>query len=58
MIEENLLAPNILVSFCANKDDWGRLLKLAKKLRRPYSASLLTRIFIREGLERMEKQND
>lgn len=56
MIEESLLAPTELVSFRANKNDWRRLLELAKKMGRPYSASLLTRMFIREGLERMEKK--
>ena len=56
MLEEDLLTYDKRYNFCGNKKDWERLNKLARKLGRPYSTSLLVRKFIREGLERMEKE--
>lgn len=56
MIDEELLHPDTKVTIRFLGKDLKRLRELAKKTGRPYKVSLLIRLFVREGLERKEKE--
>lgn len=56
MIDEELLHPDIKIAIRFLSKDMKRLKALAKKIGKPYKVSLLIRLFVREGLDKREKE--